>query len=237
MSEVLASLPVPLEALAAGAAVVGLLVAGMLTVFLSSARGRAAKTRAAAQTDGPRTTRAADNAELARLRQRLAEIERAMEDLQQAFAARLQERPAEPAIVPQAAAAAAAPAPEEAAKLSAVIGVQDQLFARVYASTLANMGYEVARSQDGDEVMRWASEKKPSVLVVDLALPVLDGGRGVKELRRRCPGARIMVLAPNDQTPLPAGADHVLSHPFGPLELARRLKQGGRIEAPKAGVK
>lgn len=52
----------------------------------------------------------------------------------------------------------------------------------------------VGEAGDGAEAIRRAEELDPDVVVLDLAMPVMDGLEALPELRRHCPGAQVVVL-------------------------------------------
>ena len=54
----------------------------------------------------------------------------------------------------------------------------------------------VAEAGDGRETVRLCCEKKPDVAIADVAMPVLDGMDITRELARKCPKTRVLVLSP-----------------------------------------
>ena len=52
----------------------------------------------------------------------------------------------------------------------------------------------VGEAGDAAEAIRRAAELDPDVVVLDLAMPVMDGLQALPELRRRSPGAQVVVL-------------------------------------------
>lgn len=70
----------------------------------------------------------------------------------------------------------------------------------------------VAEAADGAEAVAAAERHQPDVVVLDLAMPVMDGLEAIPEIRARVPHARIVVLSGFDarrmrDTVLAAGAD------------------------------
>ncbi|WJV29839.1 response regulator [Rossellomorea sp. AcN35-11] len=49
---------------------------------------------------------------------------------------------------------------------------------------LRNEGYEVEQAYDGAEVIRKCREKRPSLLILDLMMPKVDGFQVIKEVRK-----------------------------------------------------
>src|SRR4051812_14849123 len=53
----------------------------------------------------------------------------------------------------------------------------------------------VAEAADGREAVDVVAANQPDLVVLDLAMPVMDGMTALPHLRRACPGARILVLS------------------------------------------
>lgn len=57
-------------------------------------------------------------------------------------------------------------------------------------------GWEVvAETGDGREAVRLASELKPDVVLLDIAMPHLNGVEAMQQIERRVPGVRVLVLS------------------------------------------
>ena len=54
----------------------------------------------------------------------------------------------------------------------------------VFETTFRLEGIDVASLPSGAEALIWLHENRPKVIVIDLAMPVLDGLKTVKEIRR-----------------------------------------------------
>jgi DNA-binding NarL/FixJ family response regulator len=48
---------------------------------------------------------------------------------------------------------------------------------------------------DGASAIKLAGEKQPDAVVLDLAMPVMDGLQAIPEIRREAPAAKILVLS------------------------------------------
>jgi DNA-binding NarL/FixJ family response regulator len=60
----------------------------------------------------------------------------------------------------------------------------------------AQPGWEVvAEAGDGREAVQQASQLRPDVVILDLAMPRLNGVEAVQQIERRAPGVRILVLS------------------------------------------
>ena len=94
----------------------------------------------------------------------------------------------------------------------------------------------IGEAADGEEAVREAEALKPDVIVMDLVMPRLDGVGAMRELRRRLPSARVIVLTSfaEDERLLPAiqaGAAGYLLKNVAPPELARAVRAAHAGEA------
>ncbi|MDQ4094760.1 MAG: response regulator transcription factor [Actinomycetota bacterium] len=48
---------------------------------------------------------------------------------------------------------------------------------------------------DGASAVKLVGEKQPDAVVLDLAMPIMDGLQAIPEIRERAPGAKILVLS------------------------------------------
>ena len=53
----------------------------------------------------------------------------------------------------------------------------------------------VGEADDGEEAIRLAGELKPDVIILDLAMPKLDGLQAIPRIRKEVPGVRILVFS------------------------------------------
>jgi DNA-binding response OmpR family regulator len=103
-------------------------------------------------------------------------------------------------------------------------------------------GYRVRTAADGRAGLAAALGAPPSVLILDLMLPELDGLEVFRRLRAQQPVPVIMLTARGDEEDriagLELGADDYLTKPFSPRELVLRvgavLRRGGPSPVPGA---
>jgi DNA-binding NarL/FixJ family response regulator len=94
----------------------------------------------------------------------------------------------------------------------------------------------VGEAADGEAAVREAERLRPDVVLMDLVMPRLDGVGAMRELRRRLPGCRVIVLTSyaDDDRLLPAiqaGAAGYLLKNAEPRELARAVRAAHAGEA------
>jgi DNA-binding NarL/FixJ family response regulator len=94
----------------------------------------------------------------------------------------------------------------------------------------------VGEAADGEAAVRAAEAWKPDVVLMDLVMPRLDGVGAMRELRRRLPSARVIVLTnfPDDDRLLPAiraGASGYLLKNADPQEVVRAVRAAHAGEA------
>jgi DNA-binding response OmpR family regulator len=109
-----------------------------------------------------------------------------------------------------------------------IMVVEDEpMVAEVVERYLRRDGYRVQVVDDGREALSAAEEFAPSLVVLDLMLPGLDGFEVFRQLRERGPMPVIMLTARGEESDkllgLELGADDYVTKPFSPRELAARV--------------
>ena len=110
-----------------------------------------------------------------------------------------------------------------------ILIVEDELSVS-YAETavLEKNGYDVIHAEDGKTAEQMISSHCPDLIVLDLGLPIVDGMTVLRNLRKWSATPVVVVSARDEESDkvavLEAGADDFLSKPFGPSELAARIK-------------
>ncbi|MGH2358350.1 MAG: AAA family ATPase [Candidatus Limnocylindria bacterium] len=113
-----------------------------------------------------------------------------------------------------------------------VLVVDDDLnIQRVLVFTLKQEGFEVHVASDGESGVEMARSVEPDLILMDVAMPKLDGYAATQRIRAAEDGNRvpiIMLTAEADVEQrvkgLRAGADDDIVKPFHPLELIARIK-------------
>jgi len=100
---------------------------------------------------------------------------------------------------------------------------------------LADEGYEIDYSLNGNEGLKKALKIKPDLILLDIMLPGMDGLEVCKELRRNNTDVPILILTAKGEeidkvVGLEMGADDYISKPFSIRELLARIKAHLRRE-------
>jgi two-component system response regulator MprA len=100
---------------------------------------------------------------------------------------------------------------------------------RMLARTLLAEGYDVTVAGDGGSALAEAERTPPDLIVLDVAMPGLDGLAVARRLRSKGLATPILMLTARDAVPdrvagLEAGADDYLVKPFAVQELVARLR-------------
>ena len=94
--------------------------------------------------------------------------------------------------------------------------------------SLKREGYEVLAAGRGEAAIELAAEHKPSLIILDVMLPGLDGFEVCRMIRRRSSVPILMLTARGDEVDrvvgLEIGADDYLTKPFSMRELMARVK-------------
>lgn len=93
---------------------------------------------------------------------------------------------------------------------------------------LSKEGYQVETAYDGRQALEKVKRVNPSLVVLDLMLPELDGWEVCRSLRKESDVPIIMLTARADDVDkivgLELGADDYVIKPFNPRELVARVK-------------
>ncbi|MGW5343369.1 response regulator transcription factor [Streptomyces sp. NPDC004050] len=134
------------------------------------------------------------------------------------------------------------PASSPAARPTAVLVVEDDPEVRAaVVDALAVEGYGVREAADGLAGLGAVAAEPPDAIVLDLAMPVLDGLAFCRELRGLRDRTPVLVLTARDAVSdrvagLDAGADDYLVKPFALDELLARLRALLRRATPALGA-
>lgn len=122
--------------------------------------------------------------------------------------------------------------------------VDDEVpLAEVVASYLAREMFDVTLAHNGADALTMAREVDPDVVVLDLALPGIDGLEVCRRLRTFSDAYVVMLTARDTEVDtiigLSVGADDYVTKPFSPRELVARIRamlRRPRVVDAQAGV-
>jgi len=125
-----------------------------------------------------------------------------------------------------------------AAKGESILVVEDEASIASFVSLyLKNAGYSVRTAATGTEALSQASANLPSLIVLDLMLPDVDGIEVCRRIRKTSDVPILMLTARDEDVDkiigLEVGADDYLTKPFNPRELVARVKSILRRAAPE----
>jgi DNA-binding response OmpR family regulator len=98
----------------------------------------------------------------------------------------------------------------------------DEMIRRLVRAVLEADEFEVAEARDGQTALQLAGETRPSVVVLDVMMPGLDGVEVCRRLDHD--QVKVVILTARDDPKLEAearaaGADGFMTKPFSPMEL------------------
>lgn len=99
---------------------------------------------------------------------------------------------------------------------------------QIVEARLKMAGYEVVTAADGAEAVELVKTEQPSLIVLDIMMPKMDGLQVCREVRKNLTTPIIMLTAKGDVIDriqaLEIGADDYVVKPFSPRELEARIK-------------
>jgi DNA-binding response OmpR family regulator len=124
-----------------------------------------------------------------------------------------------------------------AASAQSVLVVEDEASIASFVSLyLKNAGYEVRTAANGTDALALVDSEKPSLIVLDLMLPDIDGIEICRRIRQKSDVPILMLTARDEDVDkiigLEVGADDYMTKPFNPRELVARVKSILRRATP-----
>jgi DNA-binding response OmpR family regulator len=102
----------------------------------------------------------------------------------------------------------------------------DQRILRFIRLSLTASGYEAITATDGEESLRLVKSEKPSVMLLDVFMPGMDGFQVLKGLRAFSDIPVLVFSARHSaaEKALSLGANDFIAKPFSPEALLRRIE-------------
>ncbi len=111
-----------------------------------------------------------------------------------------------------------------------ILVVEDESSIRKFITiNLDRNGFQVTEAESGEEAMDKLKACNPSVVILDIMLPGIDGFEVCRKMRLEAPEVMIIMLTAKGQdmdkiVGLELGADDYMVKPFNPLELVARIR-------------
>jgi DNA-binding response OmpR family regulator len=120
---------------------------------------------------------------------------------------------------------------------SILIVEDESAIASFVALYLKNAGYRVRTASNGTEGLSQVASDPPSLVILDLMLPDLDGIEVCRRIRKSSEIPILMLTARDEDVDkiigLEVGADDYMTKPFNPRELVARVKSILRRSTPE----
>lgn len=104
---------------------------------------------------------------------------------------------------------------------------------------LEKEGFEVVMAHDGEEAVAKFESEKPSLILLDIMMPKLDGWQVCRQIRQKSDCPIIMLTAKGETFDkvlgLELGADDYVVKPFDTKEIVARIKAVLRRSSPAGG--
>jgi DNA-binding response OmpR family regulator len=112
--------------------------------------------------------------------------------------------------------------------MSILLVEDDQDLAEIIAFTLRRAEYDVITTYDGFSALRLIKAKSPTLIVLDVNLPRIDGWGVLQQIRTTSTTPVIMLTACGEDADvvkgLKLGADDYVTKPFSPSQLVARVE-------------
>jgi CheY-like chemotaxis protein len=105
------------------------------------------------------------------------------------------------------------------AAISVLVADDNDVAQRLCKRVLEKAGYTVLIAADGLQAVEVALAKRPAMILMDVAMPGIDGIEAMKRIKAAIPNQAIVIasahsMASDRERFLAAGADDILSKPF-----------------------
>lgn len=103
--------------------------------------------------------------------------------------------------------------------VTVLVADDNEVAQRLCKRVLEKAGYSVLIAADGLQAVDMALSQRPAMILMDVAMPGIDGLEAMRRIKTEIPGMPIVIasahsMASDRERFLAAGADSVLSKPF-----------------------
>ena len=105
------------------------------------------------------------------------------------------------------------------AQITVLVADDNDVAQRLCRRVLEKAGYQVLIAVDGLQAVEVAMSQRPAMILMDVAMPGIDGIEAMKRIKAAIPNQPIVIasahsMASDRERFLAAGADDILSKPF-----------------------
>jgi two-component system response regulator MprA len=105
------------------------------------------------------------------------------------------------------------------ASITVLVADDNDVAQRLCRRVLEKAGYTVLIAADGLQAVEMALSKRPNMILMDVAMPGIDGIEAMRRIKAEIPAQPIVIasahsMASDRERFLAAGADDILSKPF-----------------------
>jgi CheY-like chemotaxis protein len=105
------------------------------------------------------------------------------------------------------------------ASITVLVADDNDVAQRLCRRVLEKAGYSVLIAADGLQAVEIAMSQRPAMILMDVAMPGIDGIEAMKRIKAQIPNQPIVIasahsMASDRERFLAAGADDILSKPF-----------------------
>jgi len=128
----------------------------------------------------------------------------------------------------------------ESGLFTVLVADDNDVAQRLCKRVLEKAGYAVLIAADGLQAVDVAFKQHPSMILMDVAMPGIDGLEAMRRIKAKMPAMPIVIasahsMASDRERFLAAGADNVLSKPFRLADLVSIVAKLAQDEKEKAG--
>ncbi|HEY2599282.1 MAG TPA: response regulator [Candidatus Dormibacteraeota bacterium] len=110
-------------------------------------------------------------------------------------------------------------APSAKGLITVLVADDNDVAQRLCRRVLEKAGYSVLIAADGLQAVEVAMSQRPAMILMDVAMPGIDGIEAMKRIKEQIPNQPIVIasahsMASDRERFLAAGADDILSKPF-----------------------
>ncbi len=124
------------------------------------------------------------------------------------------------------------------AAITVLVADDNDVAQRLCRRVLEKAGYSVLIAVDGLQAVEMAMSNRPAMILMDVAMPGIDGIEAMKRIKAEIPNQPIVIasahsMASDRERFLAAGADDILSKPFRLADLVAIVAKLTANSAPR----